>query len=608
MLKRVFLLLCLLFPLAAHGALDLNGITMTASVNKTSLTTEDELTLTVTVDGAAGDFMPQLPSLPAFNVYARSTAKQINNFHAVSTFEYIMLPRFPGKAVIGPITLEYGNKTYKTDPITVTVYRAGSAPQTASSAKTSSGTSSAASAPRKAAPAQAPADMPPLERDLYNLAARNGDKDYFMVAAVSNKNPYVNQTVTLGVRFYYSRPFVDNAPYTDPNISNLFMESVSTSEGRQTIDGKTYGYIERRYAVSGVTAGQAQAGAASVKYVPAGSVRLSVFDRMFAAVSQEAQTVKSNTVTLNVRSTPANGRPKSFYGAVGSGYGISASLDRDEVEAGEAVNLTVNVNGPGNLKPTSDLKLPSLPGFKVYDVASSAGTVPNNGELKSYKIFKTVIVPVSSGTYTVPALSWSYFDPAAKAYRTIRTKPLEIKVTPSTKADTGFDFGAQTDLGSGFRQLGQDIRYLKSDLARDDVTFLAKLANLNIVSYLFAALLLAAGVFALLDKQTLAGRRALARARAQLKNAWTEEAVADALSAYIHVRYGVHTASLPLRDISAALKKRGCPADLIKRFETLWQRLDAARFAPVDLQGQGTEELARQTAELMKDMDKGGRA
>ena len=57
------------------------------------------------------------------------------------------------------------------------------------------------------------------------------------------------------LRFYYSRPFVDNAPYTDPTISNLFMESVSTSEGRQTIDGKTYGYIERRYAVSGVTAG-----------------------------------------------------------------------------------------------------------------------------------------------------------------------------------------------------------------------------------------------------------------------------------------------------------------------------------------------------------------
>lgn len=605
MRKSLVFLLCLLAPLALHAALDLNGITMTASVNKTSLTMEDELTLTVTVDGAAGDFMPQLPSLPAFNVYARSAAKQINNFHAVSTFEYIMLPRFPGKAVIGPVTLQYNNKTYTTEPITVTVYRAGSAPKT-SPAKSSAGTKTSAAA--KTPSAQAPADMPPLERDLYNQAAKKGNEDYFMVAAVSDKNPYVNQTFTLAIRFYYSRPFLDNAPYTEPSISNLFMESLSSSEGRQSIDGKTYGYIERRYAVSGVTAGQAQAGAASVKFIPAGNVRMSVFDRMFAAVAQEAQTAHSNTVTVNIRPTPQNGQPKSFYGAVGSGYTISAALDRKEVEAGEAVNLTVTVNGTGNLKPTADLKLPSLAGFKVYDVASSSGAMPNNGELKSYKIFKTVIVPVSSGTYTVPALDWSYFDPSAREYRTIRTQPLEIQVTPSSKTDTGFDFGARMDLGGGFRQLGSDIRYLKSGLAKNNTVFLAKLAELDFVCYLFMALLLAAGVFALMDKQTLAGKRNLARARAQLKKAWTEEAVADALSVYLQTRYGVHTASLPLRDISAALKKRGCPAELINRFETLWQRLDAARFAPVDLQGQGTEELARQAAQLMKDMDKGGRA
>ena len=359
--------------------------------------------------------------------------------------------------------------------------------------------------------------------------------------------------------------------------------------------------------VSGSVLVSPKAGEASVKYTPMGNVHLSVFDRMFAAVSQEPKTVKSNPLSFTIRPTPQKGKPKSFYGAVGSGYSISASIDRSRVEAGEAVNLTVNVNGPGNLKPTADLKLPALPGFKVYDVASNAGSVPNNGTLKSYKIFKTVIVPVSSGNYTIPALDWSYFDPTAKAYRTIRTKPLEIEVTPSSKTDTGFDFGAQSDLGNGFRQLGQDIRYLKSDLAQENTTFLARLAKLDIVSYLFAALLLAAGVFALMDKQTLAGKRALSRARAQLKKAKTEEAVSDALSVYLQVRYGVHTASLPLRDISAALKKRGCPPELIKHFESLWQHLDAARFAPAAMQRQNAAALARQAEELMKKMDKGSR-
>ncbi len=609
MLKCLTLLLCLLVPLQTHAAPNTNdSITLTASVNKTVLTENDELKLTVTVEGAAGNFTPQLPSLPAFNIYARSTSRQINNFHAVSVFEYIMVPRMQGKTVIGPITLQYGDTTYKTEPISITVYRADAAPASAANGqKQTAKKTQKTNKPSQAEPAEAPKDLPPMERELYNLAARHTDEDYFMVAAVSDKNPFINQAVTLSVRVYYAHLFFKNAPYTAPSISNLFMEFVSSAEGSQTINGKPYRYIEQRYAISGVTAGAAQVGTATVKYIPMGNVNMSVFNRMFATVSGEPQTIQSNTVSLNIRSTPQKNKPKSFYGAVGSDYSISATLDRQEVEAGEAVNLTITVNGPGNLKTTSDLRLPSLAGFKVYDVVSNAGSVPNNGELKSYKIFKTVIVPISSGSYTIPAISWSYFDPSTKEYRTIRTKPMELKVTPSSKAQTGFDFGTKTDLGGGFRQLGQDIRYLKSELAQPEASFLSKLGRQNLISILFAALLFTCIVFALMDKKMLAGKRALLRAKAQLKNAWTEETVAEALSAYVQAKYGVHTASLTLREIVAALKKRGCPSDLVQRFETLWQRLDAARFAPVDLQGQGTEELARQAAELMKEMDKGGR-
>ena len=136
-------------------------------------------------------------------------------------------------------------------------------------------------------------------------------------------------------------------------------------------------------------------------------------------------------------------------------------------------------------------------------------------------------------------------------------------------------------MGGGFRQLGRDIRYLKSDIADATLTFLVKIAHLLWLNYLFIALLVLSGVFALLDKQTLAGRRSLAKTRQLLKNANTEEQVSEALTAYIQVRYGVHTASLPLRNISAALEKHGCPADLVKHFEALWQRLNAARFAPL---------------------------
>ena len=51
-------------------------VSVTARVDKTNLTLDDELTLTVEVNGASGNMvMPQLPSMPAFNVYSREVQR-----------------------------------------------------------------------------------------------------------------------------------------------------------------------------------------------------------------------------------------------------------------------------------------------------------------------------------------------------------------------------------------------------------------------------------------------------------------------------------------------------------------------------------------------------
>ena len=213
-------------------------------------------------------------------------------------------------------------------------------------------------------------------------------------------------------------------------------------------------------------------------------------------------------------------------------------------------------------------------------------------------------MPAASGTYSIPSLPWSFFDPDTHDYRTIYTEPISVKVTPSTQADAGFDFSNQQDLGNGFRQLGRDILYLKSNLNTDTDSFLSKIGKMNWLIYIALIALGLCGLFAFTDKKTLAQKHALAKAKAQLKNAYHEEVISDTLSTYLQVRYQVNTGSLPLREISAALKQKSCPSALIERFEVLWQKLDAARFAPVDMQGEGTHELAAQALELIKDMDK----
>ena len=608
MRKHIKYLFVFLLCLAAAGLYAAN-ISVRASVNKTALALDDELTLTVTVDGAAGHLTPQLPSLPAFNVYSRSTSTQIYNGHAITIFEYIMTPRFPGQTSIGPITITHQNQTYQTDPIPVTVYR--TSPQNPTSAATTATTHATTdrTAPKKspAATRQDVAQMPLLERTLHNLAASKAGQNYFMVAAVSDKAPYANQTFTLAVRFYYSQPFSGSAPYTAPSISNLFLEEIGRSDGRQQIGGTFYEYIEIRYGATGVTAGKAEIGPAAISYIPMSSRNVSIF-KMFTAATESPRTTQSQPITLSIRAVPSEGQPHSFYGAVGSGYSLTASLDSDQVEAGDAVNLTVKVNGPGNLKPTQDLKLPALPNFKTYDVVASGGVVAANGALKSYKIFKTVLVPVSSGTYTIPALSWSYYDPSLAQYRTLKTEPLLLQVTPASKTDMSLDFRAKTDGNGGIQTVGQDIHYIKSSYApAAAMNWLAQAGRQDWLALGSLILLVLVAFASLVGRRPLSAQAALSKAKSLLKKARREEDIAAALSVYLQMKFNLHTASYTLRQIQDALAENGCSQEIISSFTSLWQQLEAARFAPVALQNKGCSELAQQALQLLLQLNKGGR-
>lgn len=610
--------LCLIFSLflLSAGAFA-QGVSVTARVDKTAITLDDELTLTIEVKGAAGNMlMPELPSLPAFNVYSREVEQSTVNFDTVTVFRYIMLPRFVGKASIGSISFNYAGKTYRTDPIEVRVYRSPSQVQNSRPASASvravpnasqgnfdSGVAARSAAAQQIKEESIPEDLPPLQRNLMLEARKHAGENFFLIAAVSDASPYVNQTITLAVRFYYSQTFYD-APYSKPSVTNIFMEDLGSTQGTQTIGGRMYRYQEQRYSLSGAAAGKAEIGPAMVKYITGGNSALTALDRLFggAAVGEE-KVAQSAPITLNVRALPAQNKPQSFYGAVGRGYTISADTDHKKVEAGEAVNLTVTVKGPGNLKPTSDLKMPAVSGFRVYDVATTSGTLPASGTVQSYKTFKTVLVPSSSGIYTIPAIAWSYFDPAAKEYRTIRTAPIQITVTPSTKAESGFDFGANRAVSNGFRTLGKDIAYLKTSAYPTQENLLERIAKLGMVNFALLLLLLGCTLYALFGKKTLAHKRAFAQAKARLKKAYTEEAVAEAVADYLQAKCSLSIASLPLRDLTDALRQRGVSAASAGQFAQFWQQLDAARFAPVALGMANGAGLAAQALELLKKLE-----
>ncbi len=562
---------------------------MTAQVDKTNLALDDELTLSVQVTGVSGNIvMPQLPSLPAFNVYSREVEQSSINGNTTILFRYVMLPRFVGNATIGPVRFNYDGQVYETQPISVRIYRA----------------TPPAAIPNNAGQVQQQADpsLPPLERALSNTAYTHAGQPFFMVAAVSNKTPYVNQSFTLAVRFYYSRAFHD-APYQKPTVSNLFLEDLGSHEGSQTIGGTLYRYQEQRYQLTAAAAGKATIGPATVRY-HTGSAALSAFDRIFGgATAGPEKTAMSNPITINVRALPQEGKPASFYGAVGQGYSITAKVDPQNVQAGEAINVSITVKGPGNLKATQNLNFPHLDGFKIYPAAATAGTsTTSNGDLQSHKTFKAVLVAAASGIYTFPSIPWAYFDPQTSSYKVLQTTPVQLTVTPATKAEGGFNFAQGNTVGNGVETLATDIAYLKTSPARVE-NFLTHCSRWAVVNWVMGLLVVISLLFAGLGRKSLDKKKAFLTAKNQLKKPTSPQAVSDAMSLYLQQRLRVSTASLPLKEIGVQLHRKGVTPATVASFTSLWQRLEAERFAPAHAAGAAAADYASQAQQILKHIE-----
>ena len=304
---------------------------------------------------------------------------------------------------------------------------------------------------------------------------------------------------------------------------------------------------------------------------------------------------------LAIRPLPTAGKPTSFYGAVGTGYAFSAKLDREQTEAGDAVTWSATVQGPGNLKTTADLTFPTVDAASSYPAAPQAGYLPNT-QNRSYKIFKTELVPTSSGTYTLPALQWSYFDPLTHTYKTLTSRPLTLTVTPSTRTEKQVNFTGTDTTGLGIQTFGQDIRYVlpAEDLPPSALSRLPAWKGLHALVFLWLAGCLFTACF---GKRVSARKQAFHTAKAQLKKVTTYENISDALAAYLLAKFQISTASFPLKDITAALARRQVPTTQVETFAALWKELESARFAPLQGQTNTLSHLTARAEELLGQLE-----
>jgi tetratricopeptide (TPR) repeat protein len=172
---------------------------------------------------------------------------------------------------------------------------------------------------------------------------------------------------------------------------------------------------------------------------------LSVGQRtFFGFMASQQVNVSSDAPEVHVLPVPTNGAPPTFNGAIGNFTLAQCEAGPTAVGVGDPITLKVRIAGSGNF---SAVTLPaSEPGwreFKTYPPTSKfESTDPL--QIDGSKYFEQVISPLNDEVKAIPPLTFSYFDPAAGAFRTLTHAaiPLSVHPTAATPQPTVIASGA----------------------------------------------------------------------------------------------------------------------------------------------------------------------
>ena len=227
-------------------------------------------------------------------------------------------------------------------------------------------------------------------------------KDLFLNVIPSKKSVYVGDQVVLTYKIYTKVPVSSLSVERMPSYAGFWTKDISdnTNSLRQSseyINGIEYTTAEvQKIVVVPQRAGKLTLDPMIIECVA--QIRTEsnrqrsmdpfeaffndpFFNRNITNVKKE---LTSQTLNLEVKSLPENGKPASFAGAVGN-YNFKSEIDKTELSTNEAFTLTLTVSGTGNVEL---LQMPTPvfpPDFEVYDPKVTTSVNPTSNGLSGTK-------------------------------------------------------------------------------------------------------------------------------------------------------------------------------------------------------------------------------
>jgi hypothetical protein len=378
------------------------------------------------------------------------------------TYTYTLLASKEGSFTIPPATIKVDGEQYTSNGVRITVLPADEPAQT--------------NANRQSHTAGTTASQ---QNESQTISSEN----IFMRTLVSKTKVHEQEAILLTYKLYFAG--VDVAQLTNntrlPEFKGFLKQELEMSEiqtelehynGRNYQTAVLYRTLLFPQRSGDIVIDPAQF-EALLRVQNRAQVR-SIFDDFFNSYTTVTKALQSPGITINVSALPA-GKPLGFCGGVGQ-FNISSSISSTELQANEAVTLTVTIQGAGNMKL---LKTPAVDwpeGFEVYDPKVTNNFSVTTSGVSGTKTIEYLAIPRAGGVYTIPAIQFAYYDTQADAYRSLATPEYTLNIARSTNEESGAAVVNTYVQKENIQQLGSDIRYiytgeLKAASNRNSISF-----------------------------------------------------------------------------------------------------------------------------------------
>ncbi len=340
----------------------------------------DIVNYTISADGTDIDF-PEITEIDNYPIIGTSSAQSINIINGVTTRTISKTYSFrPDKSVTIPsFNVKADGKSYKTKKLKVEVLK----PQ----------------------------------------ASKYGEP-FILEMRLNKKEAFVGEPIELTVAFKRKlNAHLNKLQLSEPKLDNFWVKRVDRVE-----NGSEKDYISEKsyYIIFPQKAGEFKIPPIEALIGIVQNSRGAFNDPFFSTFIQDLDWHKiySNDLNLTVHPLPDN---LELYGK----YKIEAKADKTKVYANKPVNLTITIEGEGNIDDIKKFN-PTIDSAIVYADEPKISSQLVGGVYRG--TFTQKIAIIADSNFTIPPMELKYFDKDTKKVKTIKSKPIDIEVIGGDKS------------------------------------------------------------------------------------------------------------------------------------------------------------------------------